>query len=221
MPLNDTTPAPLQLNCSAPFPAPARLTFVDNCDNDVQVDSVDEDLGGSFCDGRLFKRKWEGPTDICGNRASEVTQTITFLDLEPPVLQSPLNEQQYTCPRDFALAQLPVPTVKDDCDESVTITSEATENKNCHNITVAWTATDVCNKKSQVNQTVRCDWLFCWRCVLQLRHSQCPRLGRPFCFLRRVADRYFSATEKLLSSRAFHHKIFPFVARIFNPIRRS
>jgi hypothetical protein len=151
----------LELNCSAAFPSPAKLTFVDNCDNDVQVDSVDEDLGGSVCDGRLFRRKWEGPTDTCGNKASEVMQIITIVDLEPPVLQSPLNAQQYTCPRDFDVSKLPVPTVKDDCDESVTVTSDATENQHCNNITVTWTATDVCNKKSQVNQTVRFGWLFC------------------------------------------------------------
>ncbi|CAB9508770.1 von Willebrand factor, type A [Seminavis robusta] len=155
MPFNGTAPPDVTLHCKDPFPASENLVFVDNCDDDVDVTSVDEDIGGSFCDGKVTIRKWQGPTDTCGNSASEVTQMITVVDQEAPTLPEHVEEALYTCPSDFQLSNLKSPDASDDCDQSVTVTSTFTPSEDtCGNITVKWTATDVCNQKSSVNQTV-------------------------------------------------------------------
>lgn len=122
-----------------------------------EVSAIEEDGGGSICEGKKTLRKWEGPQDDCGNVAETVTQMLTVVDQEAPELPSSLEDVAFTCPGDFSVDFLEVPTATDDCDDSVVITHTVSKSESdvCGNATVKWTATDVCEKKSSVNQTVR------------------------------------------------------------------
>jgi len=137
------------------MPPAEKLTFVDNCAPDTEVESSDREGGGSVCDGKTTIRTWLGPTDDCGNAAALVTQVITVLDAEAPVLPESMEPIHYTCPETFDKANLIFPEATDDCSTSVSVNLEATEKSGCNNITLTWIATDACDKKSNATQSVR------------------------------------------------------------------
>ena len=127
----------MTLKCTDEVPKAVSLTFVDNCDDDFEVTAIEEDGGGNVCDGKRTVRKWEGPTDECGNIAKEVQQVITMVDEEAPVLPDTLEALAYTCPKDFRESYLTAPVATDDCDDDVAVTSVLTRGQySCQNITV-------------------------------------------------------------------------------------
>jgi hypothetical protein len=145
----------LVLKCKDAVPPPATLTFVDNCVDDIEVTAIEEDAGGSVCEGKKTLRRWQGAHDDCGNVASTVFQMVTVIDQEDPVLPDTIEDLSFTCPRDFAIDNLKLPTATDDCDDVVIVTKTVFHPEVCGNATVTWTATDECGKQSSLNQTVR------------------------------------------------------------------
>ena len=146
----------MTLKCTDKVPPAETITFVDNCMDDTVVTAIEEDGGGSVCEGKRILRKWEGPKDSCGNMADTVNQIIEVLDQEAPVLPESLEALAFTCPSDFLVDSLAIPTATDDCDESVVVTKSVSKTDDvCGNATVTWTAKDSCEKESSVNQTVR------------------------------------------------------------------
>lgn len=83
-------PADATIECTDDIPAPANVTAVDTCDDDVKVHLV-EDTYYYDCAGNYdIVRTWTA-TDDCGNTASH-TQTIQVRDNEAPYLIGVLPE---------------------------------------------------------------------------------------------------------------------------------
>lgn len=144
--LKSSAPNDVILTCSSALPPPTTLTFADNCDGEIVVNSTDEDTGGSYCDGKITTRTWEGPVDTCGNGAADVVQEIKVLDQAPPVLPDDLPVINLTCPSVFDVSELIAPNATDDCSsaDGITVEGSAPEPFACNNVIVSWTATDEC-----------------------------------------------------------------------------
>ena len=86
--INDTeapvligVPDDVTIDC-ADLPIPANVQATDNCDDNVEVDLM-ENMEGEGC-ARTLTRKWTA-TDDCGNMSMD-TQLISLVDNSPPVI---------------------------------------------------------------------------------------------------------------------------------------
>ena len=154
-PFNGTVPDDLTLKCTDTVPPAETIVFEDNCVADMEVTAIEEDGGGSICEGKKTIRKWQGPHDTCGNVADTVYQMITVVDQEAPELPQSLEDLSFTCPSGFSVDAVTPPIATDDCDESVAVTKTVSNPGACGNVTITWTAKDVCDKESNVTQNVR------------------------------------------------------------------
>ena len=136
--LNGPTPMDIQLKCGDPIPDQPKLTFSDNCAEDMTVAGTEAEPTGSVCDGRLIQRTWAGPMDECFNKASDINQTISILDQDAPELPASLDDLSYTCPNDFKVDEAVPPQATDDCSTSVLVTGKATPLHKCDDVTITW-----------------------------------------------------------------------------------
>ncbi len=129
-----------------------QATASDKCDPAPAITFADVVTPGACPEAQTITRTWTA-TDACGNAASCV-QVVTIVDTVPPVL---------TCAPDKTIeCDQPVvfndPTVLDNCDPQVTVTSaDSTTPGNCpqsYSVTRTWTAIDDCQNTSTCSQTI-------------------------------------------------------------------
>jgi hypothetical protein len=141
-------PEDVVAECDA-IPAPAVVTAEDNCDTDLQVTLVEEEVEQEC--GYLLIRTWS-VHDSCNNTASG-TQVITVTDTTAPVIVNAPADIMVQCD---ALPGIGNVIAEDNCDPVVDITVvESTEDIACGFIlTRTFTATDDCGNSSVHVQTI-------------------------------------------------------------------
>ena len=153
--LNDTEPPVLtgippsttaSCNSLPPLPEPDAS---DNCDDNVSVTFV-ETVVGSGCSFTLI-RTWIA-SDDCGN-TTVVSQSIVVEDTEDPVFVNVPPVQTVEC---GALGALPLPTVTDDCGNTVTVTfQDQVLGSGCnYQINRTYTATDLCGNTATATTVI-------------------------------------------------------------------
>jgi hypothetical protein len=149
-------PTDVTIGCGQ-FPEEEKLVFFDFCMGDTVVLSTDSVPTGNVCDGQLFTRTWEGPSDNCGNTAETVTQKITVKDQGAPDLPESMPDIVLFCHSDFHTYDLVPPNATDDCDKSVLVEKTVPTHmyKCAHEFDILWTAIDECSKTDVVSQTVK------------------------------------------------------------------
>ncbi|WP_228850850.1 hypothetical protein [Aegicerativicinus sediminis] len=135
------------------FTAP---TASDECSTATVNEISDVTTPGS-CTGTYVRTKtWEA-VDDCGNKSSQVTQTITVRDITSPTwTTSPGADATIDCPSEPVFT---APTASDECSTAtVNEISDVTTPGSCTGTyvrTKTWEAVDDCgNKSSQVTQTI-------------------------------------------------------------------
>jgi hypothetical protein len=137
------------------MPEVVTVLFEDNCSPSMEVSPVETDLGGDLCTGKMIQRTWEGPKDDCGNSAEHITQTITIIDQEGPVMPEAMPNIDLVCPKDWAMHTPVPPDATDECHSDVQVAFVAdSEPSGCDDIMLTWTATDQCGLMTTVSQTV-------------------------------------------------------------------
>ncbi|MEZ4897759.1 MAG: hypothetical protein R2806_13030 [Saprospiraceae bacterium] len=98
-------------------------------------------------------RTWTA-TDECGNTSAPVSQTVTVIDTEAPVLSQP-EDKTVACDDNWTWD---TPTVTDNCEEGIDPVASTPEREDLacgYTLTRTWTATDECgNTSAPVSQTV-------------------------------------------------------------------
>ena len=130
-------------------------TATDNCDASVNVTYSDLVTPGTCPDQRSIARTWRAE-DNCGNVAT-CTQTITVVDVTPPVLVCPsdvtISCSDSTLPENTGFA-----TATDNCDSSVNVTySDLVTPGACpdqRSIARTWRAEDNCGNFATCTQTI-------------------------------------------------------------------
>ncbi|MEZ4950501.1 MAG: hypothetical protein R2784_14110 [Saprospiraceae bacterium] len=140
------------IECDQPLPTD-EPTATDNCDNNVSISLVDNEVPGACPQERVVTRTWTA-TDACGN-ASTASQVITIQDSEAPVMANIPFDVTIECDQPLPTDE---PTATDNCDPNVTITFvDAQLPGACANelvITRTWTATDACGNASTASSTI-------------------------------------------------------------------
>lgn len=133
-------------NALPPLPEPQ---VTDNCDDNVSVAFI-ETVVGSGCSFTII-RTWIA-SDNCGNTAI-VSQSIVVEDTEDPVFVEVPAVQTVEC---GALEGIPLPTVTDDCGNTVTITfDDEVVGSGCNQtIYRTYTATDLCGNSSTASTVI-------------------------------------------------------------------
>ena len=159
--IDDTTapefvdcPADMTMECDQDIPAIATPSATDNCNGDVTVTFLGEQVEGDAC-YTTITRTWSAE-DICGNR-SECVQVITIVDTTSPELGNlPAGEITVECDAVPAAAQV---SIADNCDENPTLVyNEERIDGNCPNnytLVRTWYGYDQCqNQTSVYTQTI-------------------------------------------------------------------
>jgi SdrD B-like domain/Concanavalin A-like lectin/glucanases superfamily len=127
-----------------------NVTVEDNCDTNVELLASFEDTINGCNTTRTFT--WSA-TDACGNMTT-MSRTFTSSDTIAPTFSSLPASATVAC------GALPLPNsfnvgANDNCDESVTITSDYSDNnQGCQTIrTITWTATDDCGNTAIESRT--------------------------------------------------------------------
>jgi large repetitive protein len=154
--LKSVPPSDVILKCSDPLPLASELVFGDNCEGDISVNSSDANDGESYCIGNTTTRTWAGPSDTCGNTATDVVQQITVMDQSPPVMPVQFPLLNLTCPNKFDVTTLVPPNATDDCTPSndIIVVGISTPIFACNPVMVTWTATDACGHSFNSYQQV-------------------------------------------------------------------
>jgi hypothetical protein len=146
-------PADTSLECGVP-PIYEEPVIEDNCDLEVTIEYFEISLG-SGCEMELI-RNWVA-TDDCGN-SSEWTQTITFVDIQPPILTGVPFDLQFEC--DEVPTSFPSPEVSasDECSGDVDVSMvEQILPGACpqeYSIQRIWTAEDNCGNTVSAMQII-------------------------------------------------------------------
>ncbi|MFN9798566.1 MAG: hypothetical protein ACK54P_01000, partial [Bacteroidota bacterium] len=117
------------------------VTAADNCDGDVLIEIVSDQLVSGGCQGRYIRTY--RATDNCGND-SEFIQDIELIDDEAPMLVSATASFTVECDETF---DTPTAIFSDNCDDNLEIsTLVLTSSDGCTTtITYTFTATDNCD----------------------------------------------------------------------------
>jgi hypothetical protein len=151
--VRDVTPP--VITCVAqttPISCPATPVFVaptatDACDATPTITFADNRTEGSCAGTYSVTRTWKA-TDDCGN-TSTCSRTIVVRDVTPPVITCAGNKL-IEC---GAAVVFTLPTAKDGCDATPTITIVSTvDDDNVH--TRTWKATDDCGNTATCSQTI-------------------------------------------------------------------
>ena len=144
-PTFDSMPSDMTVSCGD-VPDPMMVTASDNCDSNPEV-SFTEDVTGQVCDPQLIVRVWRAEDD-CGN-ITEITQTISVQDDEPPVIVNPPADQTISCTQ--MPPDIPMLTVTDDCGQgNIDVQlQEFQTGQLCDDLMISrvWTVTDQCGNK--------------------------------------------------------------------------
>ena len=155
-------PEPLQIVCDLSSDPSAEINSwlnsayaTDNCDNEILVTNDFEGYTQE-CNGTTIITFYS--QDVCGNEASPVTSTITFIDeIEPVVINEPGElDATVECsdPEALAEALLLLPTAIDNCTavpEINLVSDETISNEECENVYTrirVWNFTDDCGNVS-------------------------------------------------------------------------
>ncbi|MFM7814941.1 MAG: hypothetical protein ACKO66_10530, partial [Flavobacteriales bacterium] len=124
----------------------------DNCQANVELSIVSDDLASGGCIGTLI-RVYRA-TDGCGN-SSEVTQYISLQDLTAPVVTNAPENVTIECGSEIPAY---TPVWSDNCDGELTISSSeniSCDEETCTQIVVqTFTATDDCDNTTSVSRTI-------------------------------------------------------------------
>ena len=133
-------PQNASMQCGEPVPD-AVVSAMDNCDTEPMV-SLTATTVGLNC-GSTLVRTWTA-TDACGN-SSTVSQTTTFVDTTPPVLQNLPTNATVVCLHLPEVEEYNV-TATDNCPGEITLTSSHHDSGvGCAlTRTITWNATDAC-----------------------------------------------------------------------------
>ncbi|MBI1266662.1 MAG: T9SS type A sorting domain-containing protein, partial [Cryomorphaceae bacterium] len=142
------TPADATVQCSD-IPAPAVVTAIDNCDDDMEV-LYNEVALSNGCPYTI-ERTWT-VYDNCGNMDT-YTQVLSVVDTIVPVLNNVPEDGTAECDN------IPVPavvTATDNCsDNLVVIFEESIEMFDCgYDITRTWSVTDECGNYVSASQVI-------------------------------------------------------------------
>ncbi|MCX6233721.1 MAG: HYR domain-containing protein, partial [Bacteroidetes bacterium] len=142
-------PADTTVSCDA-IPPASTVTATDNCDLSVTVTFSETNNVINGCG--TITRTWSA-TDDCGNPA-HASQIITVIDNTAPVLTGVPADVTVSCD---AIPDVPVVTVTDNCDPTVTVIFDETINTvvgGCGEIIRTWSATDYCGNTVSDSQTI-------------------------------------------------------------------
>ena len=147
-------PSDLTVDCGNVPNAP-QVTATDNCDNNVQVELLENQTAGSCAGSYTLTRTWIA-TDECGNSTSSL-QTITVEDIIAPVLSGMPSDISLGCDEIVDLGAVSV-TATDNCDPNVVVSlEEVRTDSDCANSYVlvrTWIATDACGNSTSASQTI-------------------------------------------------------------------
>src|SRR5258708_2334696 len=132
------------------FTAP---TGSDAC-NGATVNQVGSDVTGGTACARTITRSWDA-VDGCNNHSATVSQTITVVDTQAPVISAAGANATIEC---TATPSFTAPTASDACNGATVnqVGSDVTGGTACaRTITRSWDAVDGCNNHSAtVSQTI-------------------------------------------------------------------
>ena len=138
-------PADATVECSN-IPAPAVVTYTDNCADDLQVAYYEQFIPGNTCTYTLV-RNWT-VIDHCGNQTSD-SQVLTVVDTTAPVLTGTDSESTFEC---NVMPSIIAPTASDNCDNNVEIVPGFEmipgDCPNAWTEVYTWTAIDECGNSS-------------------------------------------------------------------------
>jgi hypothetical protein len=126
------------------------VTATDNCDEDVEIEIVSDELVSGACAGRLMRIYHA--YDDCGNW-SEFTQFITLIDETAPVADNIPADAEYECDEEWSAATV---NFTDNCDEDLILTANVQiETDGCTTVYhYIWTAMDHCENTTVVEQHI-------------------------------------------------------------------
>jgi len=135
----------------------------DNCDGSPVLHQLDDERVDGECEAEYsLTRSWYF-TDACGNISDTVSQTITVIDDEIPLLSEP-EDLVIDCDEEPIFT---APTPSDNCSE-VVVTAEGPDTTFVNGemvLTMTWTASDACgNDAVSVDQAItihNCPDVFC------------------------------------------------------------
>lgn len=143
-------PNDINLECIDDLTTPATPTATDNCDDNVNI-NYEESQIGTNCD-LLLLRKWTA-TDNCGNQ-TQISQTVYINDNEAPQFTSTPSDITVNCDEIPYAATL---TATDNCTNNVSIDyNQSTVANGCNDYYMirTWTATDECGNTTTHSQRV-------------------------------------------------------------------
>jgi hypothetical protein len=147
-PVANEVEAAVEYSCNEEW-TPATVTFTDNCDVDLTVDSNVQttDLGCTV----IHAYSWTA-TDACGN-STTVSQLVTIVDDIAPVIADASSEQTVACNE---VVEFSTPTATDLCAGVVPVTvAVSTVEGNClRTVTTTFRAEDGCGNSSEVSHIV-------------------------------------------------------------------
>ncbi len=152
-----TCPASVTVDCAADVPAPntGLVSATDNCQGDVTVEWVGDEISAESCPNRYLVARRYQATDICGNTAT-CTQTITVDDQVPPVSQC-AADREVECGDTW---DFDPPSATDNCSAQpvqihvvMTITNQ--QPGTVFMATRTWIAVDACGNEATCHQTIR------------------------------------------------------------------
>ncbi len=145
------SPADLTVNCHE-VPAPTYPSYSDLCGGTVTIDFNQVKNTNNCEDNYTIINSWTA-TDECGNSSTAV-QTITVIDVIPPVITNMPNDTVVEC---SGIPAVTYPTTTDNCDNPVIVVfTEQHDSTDCNNNTIirTWEATDNCGNASIATQTI-------------------------------------------------------------------
>ena len=149
-PVASADPADTTVHCGSVW-SPASIVFEDNCDANVDVDTLLEQ-DGNACE-MIYHYMWIARDD-CGNM-TVVDQFVTVVDNLSPTFDAENLEITVECGTDV---NLPNPNATDNCSGELTVVSnEAVVPGNCsgnYTVLTTYTATDACGNSSNVIMTI-------------------------------------------------------------------
>ena len=153
-PVLANVPADITAECDD-IPAEATdVTATDNCDDNVEIEFVEERTNGDCEDSYTLTRTYTA-TDNCGN-TTQAVQTITVIDSTDPVLANVPADETVEC-TDIPAEATNV-TATDNCDDNVDVefAEERTDGDCSDSYTLirTWTATDNCGNTTLGIQTI-------------------------------------------------------------------
>ncbi|MBL7791694.1 MAG: hypothetical protein JNK77_05210, partial [Saprospiraceae bacterium] len=151
-----TCPANVILSCGASIdPSQTGLpAATDNCSSPTQITLTFTDQGGGTGCTQVIIRNWTA-IDAAGN-ASNCTQQIQLIDLEPPVILCP-PVANVTCGQQFDPTFTGIPVVSDECGNPVNteFLDDLSDFNNCEGLIVrTWLGIDICGNASSCQQFI-------------------------------------------------------------------